>query len=35
MQVGEHVIDQKKLYTGLFVIGMPNLTTIPLFNSLT
>lgn len=21
MQVGEHVIDQKKLYTGLFVIG--------------
>ncbi|KAI5449997.1 Prenylated Rab acceptor 1 [Naganishia albida] len=23
MQVGEHVIDQKKLYTGLFVIGIP------------
>jgi hypothetical protein len=22
MQVGEHVVDQKKLYTGLFIIGM-------------
>jgi hypothetical protein len=21
MQVGEHVVDQKKLYTGLFIIG--------------
>ncbi|GHJ84526.1 hypothetical protein NliqN6_0928 [Naganishia liquefaciens] len=23
MQVGEHVVDQKKLYTGLFIIGIP------------
>ena len=23
MQVGEHVITQKSLYTGLFVIGIP------------
>lgn len=23
MQVGEHVVTQKSLYTGLFVIGIP------------
>lgn len=31
MQVGEHVVDQKKLYTGLFIIGTlePPITSNP------